>query len=183
MSIAPDELRTFEEQRPRLFATAYRMLGSASEAEDAVQDTYLRWDAADRAAVREPAAWLTRVLTNLCVTRLTSATELAESHPALRVRLLTGAEPGAALSTRAREHLRRVFDRLGVDVRSGTTVAEVRPDAVVLAGGETVASDLTAWATGFSAPLLAARCTVDDPAPGSVRASLTDAEAAHLPSG
>ena len=80
MSIAPEELRTFEEQRPRLFAIAYRMLGSASEAEDAVQDTYLRWDAADRAAVREPAAWLTRVLTNLCITRLTSARARRESY-------------------------------------------------------------------------------------------------------
>ncbi|WP_030018241.1 RNA polymerase sigma-70 factor [Streptomyces monomycini] len=63
----------FESHRPRLFALAYRMLGSASEAEDVVQDTYLRWSGADRTAVRTPAAWLTKVMTNLCVNRLTSA--------------------------------------------------------------------------------------------------------------
>ncbi|GCD34731.1 RNA polymerase sigma24 factor [Streptomyces chrestomyceticus JCM 4735] len=63
----------FESHRPRLFSLAYRMLGSASEAEDVVQDTYLRWSAADRSAVRTPAAWLTKVMTNLCVNRLTSA--------------------------------------------------------------------------------------------------------------
>jgi RNA polymerase sigma-70 factor (TIGR02957 family) len=80
VSIAPDELRVFEAQRPRLFAIAYRMLGSASEAEDTVQDAYLRWDAADRTSVREPAAWLTKALTNLCLTRLTSARARRESY-------------------------------------------------------------------------------------------------------
>ncbi|GAA3732705.1 hypothetical protein HDA32_002867 [Spinactinospora alkalitolerans] len=59
------EAAEFEAHRPRLFAVAYRMLGSASEAEDAVQDAYLRWHAADRSAVATPAAWLTTVLTNL----------------------------------------------------------------------------------------------------------------------
>ena len=47
--------------------------GSAAEAEDAVQETFLRWQAADREQVRVPAAWLTRVLTNLCLTQLQSA--------------------------------------------------------------------------------------------------------------
>jgi RNA polymerase sigma-70 factor (ECF subfamily) len=56
------------------------MLGSASEAEDTVQDAYLRWDAADRTSVREPAAWLTKALTNLCLTRLTSARARRESY-------------------------------------------------------------------------------------------------------
>ncbi|OLT11407.1 RNA polymerase subunit sigma-24 [Pseudonocardia sp. CNS-139] len=78
--VAPEEVRAFEAQRARLFAIAYRLLGSASEAEDAVQDTYLRWDGADRAGVREPAAWLTRVLTNLCLTRLTSARARRETY-------------------------------------------------------------------------------------------------------
>lgn len=63
----------FESHRPRLFSLAYRMLGSASEAEDVVQDTYLRWSKADRSAVRTPAAWLTKVMTNLCINQLTSA--------------------------------------------------------------------------------------------------------------
>ncbi|WP_053697550.1 RNA polymerase sigma-70 factor [Streptomyces sp. NRRL F-5755] len=70
----------FEAHRPRLFALAYRMLGSASEAEDAVQDAYLRWSAADASAVRTPAAWLTKVVTNLCINRLTSARARRERY-------------------------------------------------------------------------------------------------------
>jgi NADH dehydrogenase FAD-containing subunit len=108
-----------------------------------------------------------------------TATELAETHPALRVRLLTAAEPGAALSTRAREHLRRVFDRLGVDVRSGATAAEVRPDGVVLAGGETVASDLTAWTTGFSVPQLAADAGIATDPSGRVLVDGTHRSVSH----
>ena len=56
MSAVPDEVREFEAARPRLFALAYRLLGSASEAEDAVQDTFLRWNSVDRAAVGDTAA-------------------------------------------------------------------------------------------------------------------------------
>ncbi|MBT2399229.1 RNA polymerase sigma-70 factor [Streptomyces sp. ISL-100] len=70
---AADPAAEFETHRTRLFSLAYRMLGSASEAEDVVQDTYLRWSAADRGAVRTPAAWLTKVMTNLCLNQLTSA--------------------------------------------------------------------------------------------------------------
>ncbi|QUQ71057.1 RNA polymerase sigma-70 factor [Kutzneria sp. CA-103260] len=70
----------FERHRPRLFAVAYRLLGSAAEAEDAVQDTYLRWHAADHDEIHEPAAWLTKVLTNLCLNRLTSARARRESY-------------------------------------------------------------------------------------------------------
>lgn len=68
-----DELEVFEALRPRLEAIAYRLLGSAAEAEDAAQETFLRWEAADREQIRVPEAWLTRVLTNLCLTQLKSA--------------------------------------------------------------------------------------------------------------
>ncbi|MDQ0373990.1 RNA polymerase sigma-70 factor [Cellulomonas humilata] len=71
--IQPDDVDVFESLRPRLGAIAYRLLGSAAEAEDLVQETFLRWQAADRDQVRVPAAWLTRVLTNLCLTHLQSA--------------------------------------------------------------------------------------------------------------
>ncbi|HXT44145.1 MAG TPA: RNA polymerase sigma-70 factor [Pseudonocardiaceae bacterium] len=81
MAAAPEALQTFEEQRPRLFAIAYRLLGSASEAEDAVQDTFLRWHCADVQTLQSPAAWLTKVLTNLCLSRLTSARARRESYP------------------------------------------------------------------------------------------------------
>jgi RNA polymerase sigma-70 factor (TIGR02957 family) len=63
----------FESQRPRLFAIAYRLLGSAGEAEDAVQDAYLRLHAADRATITSLPAWLTKVVTNVSLNRLTSA--------------------------------------------------------------------------------------------------------------
>lgn len=75
-----DGLREFEEHRPRLFALAYRMLGSASEAEDAVQETYLRWDGAERGGIRSAEAWLTTALVNLCRTWLVSARARRENY-------------------------------------------------------------------------------------------------------
>ncbi|KAB1947558.1 sigma-70 family RNA polymerase sigma factor [Micromonospora sp. ALFpr18c] len=73
MPLTPDDVEVFERSRGRLEAIAYRLLGSASDAEDAVQDTFLRCQAADREHVETPEAWLTRVLTNLCLNQLTSA--------------------------------------------------------------------------------------------------------------
>ncbi|MFD2469498.1 RNA polymerase sigma-70 factor [Amycolatopsis silviterrae] len=73
-----DAVEEFERHRPKLFGLAYRMLGSAEEAEDVVQDTFLRWHRAD--AVASPWAWLAKVATNLCVNRLTSARARRESY-------------------------------------------------------------------------------------------------------
>ena len=58
---------TFEDERSRLFGLAYRMLGSVADAEDVVQDAYLRWAGTDQTVVREPAAWLTTVTTRLAL--------------------------------------------------------------------------------------------------------------------
>ncbi|WP_205863211.1 RNA polymerase sigma-70 factor [Planosporangium thailandense] len=66
-------LAEFEDQRSRLFGLAYRLLGSAEEAEDVVQDTFIRWSGVDRAAIVAPSAWLAKVVTNLCLNRLTAA--------------------------------------------------------------------------------------------------------------
>ncbi|MEV5886642.1 sigma-70 family RNA polymerase sigma factor [Streptomyces sp. NPDC052020] len=66
-------IERFEASRGRLASLAYRLLGSAADAEDAVQDTFLRWQAADRERVEAPEAWLTKVVTNLCLDRLRSA--------------------------------------------------------------------------------------------------------------
>lgn len=70
-----DEMRarTFEESRPRLLGIAYRILGSRAEAEDAVQDTFLRWQVADIATIASPAAWLTTVCTRRSVDMLRAA--------------------------------------------------------------------------------------------------------------
>ncbi|WP_438290661.1 sigma-70 family RNA polymerase sigma factor [Streptomyces sp. HUAS TT7] len=63
----------FEASRGRLASLAYRLLGSAADAEDAVQDAFLRWQAAHRERIEVPEAWLTKVVTNLCLDRLRSA--------------------------------------------------------------------------------------------------------------
>ena len=60
----------FEGQRARLTRLAYRMLASIAEAEDAVQDAWLRWSRSDPDKIDDPAAWLVRVTTRLCVDRL-----------------------------------------------------------------------------------------------------------------
>ncbi|MEV4888706.1 RNA polymerase sigma factor SigJ [Nonomuraea sp. NPDC055795] len=70
----------FESFRGRLEAIAYRLLGSASDAEDVVQDTFLRWHAADRELIETPEAWLTKVLTNLCLSQLGSARVRRETY-------------------------------------------------------------------------------------------------------
>lgn len=67
-------LERFEVNRNRLASLAYRLLGSAADAEDMVQDTFLRWQAADPDRIEVPEAWLTRVVTNLSLDRLRSAT-------------------------------------------------------------------------------------------------------------
>jgi len=54
----------FEELRPMLFAIAYRVLGTAADAEDAVQDAWIRWASADRSEVADPKAYLCRIVTN-----------------------------------------------------------------------------------------------------------------------
>ncbi|MEV6782697.1 RNA polymerase sigma-70 factor [Streptomyces sp. NPDC051098] len=80
MALTRNAVDRFEAARPRLEAIAYRLLGSASEAEDAVQDTFLRWQAADVERIEVPEAWLTKVLTNLCLNELTSARARRETY-------------------------------------------------------------------------------------------------------
>jgi RNA polymerase sigma-70 factor (ECF subfamily) len=63
----------FEASRNRLASLAYRLLGSAADAEDTVQDAFLRWHATDREYVEVPEAWLTKIVTNLALDRLRSA--------------------------------------------------------------------------------------------------------------
>jgi len=80
MPVGVCELAVFEGARARLEAIAYRLLGSASDAEDVVQDTFLRWQSAERELIETPEAWLTKVLTNLCLNRLTSARARRETY-------------------------------------------------------------------------------------------------------
>jgi len=78
--MARSDVDRFEASRPRLAAIAYRLLGSAGEAEDAVQETFLRWHAADADRIEVPEAWLTKVLTNLCLNQLSSARARRETY-------------------------------------------------------------------------------------------------------
>ncbi|MFF7265701.1 RNA polymerase sigma-70 factor [Streptomyces sp. NPDC008159] len=80
MALTMDDVDRFEAARPRLEAIAYRLLGSASEAEDAVQETFLRWQGTDAERIEVPEAWLTKVLTNLCLNQLTSARARRETY-------------------------------------------------------------------------------------------------------
>lgn len=70
----------FEAHRPRLVRLAYRMLGSMLEAEDIVQDAWLRWWRADRGTVATPGAYLTRIVTRLCLDVLKSARVRRETY-------------------------------------------------------------------------------------------------------
>ncbi|WUW20470.1 RNA polymerase sigma-70 factor [Streptomyces sp. NBC_01463] len=72
--------KDFLSVRPRLFGIAYRMLGSVTEAEDIVQEAWLRWQKADRADVHEPAAFLTTVTTRLAINVAQSARVRRESY-------------------------------------------------------------------------------------------------------
>ena len=70
-------------ERPMLLGLAYRMLGTVADAEDAVQEGYVRWlrlDAAERAAVENPGAWLTRVVSRICLDMLGSARARRERY-------------------------------------------------------------------------------------------------------
>ncbi|MEV4838695.1 RNA polymerase sigma-70 factor [Nonomuraea sp. NPDC049486] len=80
MALTVSDVDRFEASRPRLEAIAYRLLGSAGEAEDAVQETFLRWQAADAEHIEVLEAWLTKVLTNLCLNQLTSARARRETY-------------------------------------------------------------------------------------------------------
>ena len=92
------DAEVFEAHRGLMFAIAYRMLGTIADAEDAVQDAWLRWSAAPRADVADPRAYLARVVTNTALNRLRSVRSRREAYigPWLPEPLLTAAGPDAA---------------------------------------------------------------------------------------
>jgi RNA polymerase sigma-70 factor (ECF subfamily) len=76
----PDSAASFEPYRRRLLGLAYRMLGSIADGEDAVQETYLRWHAADRDKVLDPRAFLLTTTARICLDLLTSARARREEY-------------------------------------------------------------------------------------------------------
>ncbi|SDD48055.1 RNA polymerase sigma-70 factor [Glycomyces harbinensis] len=99
MDAAAQELEAaaaaFTGVRPRLFGIAYRMLGSAAEAEDLVQETWVRWQAYDRAKVANPGAFLATTITRLAINALQSARARRETYigPWLPEPVDTSADP------------------------------------------------------------------------------------------
>jgi RNA polymerase sigma-70 factor (ECF subfamily) len=91
-----DPTAAFQAERSRLQAIAYAMTGQVMDAEDLVQDAWLRWQAADHAAIANPAAWLTTVVSRLAIDRLRSAQHRRETYlgPWLPEPIVTGSLTG-----------------------------------------------------------------------------------------
>ncbi len=125
-------VETFEIERKRLTHVAYRMLGRWSEAEDAVQDAYLRWRAADQGSIATPAAWLTTVTVRLCLDRMRRAKASREVYvgPWLPEPILTmedGERREAEMETFADDlslGLMVVLERLGPEERAAFILRE-----------------------------------------------------------
>jgi RNA polymerase sigma-70 factor (ECF subfamily) len=75
-----DAAASFDPLRPKLMRVAYRMLGSVADAEDVLQEAFIRWMGADRDGVREPEAFLRRTVTRLCLDQLKSARRQRETY-------------------------------------------------------------------------------------------------------
>ncbi|MCA1832498.1 MAG: RNA polymerase sigma-70 factor [Actinobacteria bacterium] len=107
------DLAVFERHRPRMFGVAYRMLGSVADAEDVVQEAFIRWRDADVEEIREPAAWLTTVVTRLCIDQLKSARARRERYvgPWLPEPLLgeAGEAPDASVAVELSDSLSMAF--------------------------------------------------------------------------
>ena len=98
LATCPDGgLSAFLSVRPRLLGIAYRMLGSAADAEDIVQDVWVRWQTTDRSVVRDAAAFLATVATRLAINVMQSARSRRETYagPSLPEPVDTSAGPGS----------------------------------------------------------------------------------------
>lgn len=109
--IAMDRVESFNQHRPLLFSIAYRMLGSAMDAEDMVQETFLRWQRVSEGTVQSPKAYLSAIVTRMCIDHLRSAHVQREEYigPWLPEPLLTERIPDAADSAVLAESLSLAF--------------------------------------------------------------------------
>ena len=155
-----DGLSAFMSVRPRLFAIAYRMLGRAAEAEDIVQDVWVRWQTADRSLVRDAAAFLATTTTRLAINVMQSARSRREMHggpwlpepvdtsadPELGVERGEGLEAGILLlleklspKERAAYILREAFDYTYRDIANALALEEANARQVVTRARQHVA--------------------------------------------
>src|SRR5579863_5449831 len=89
-----DRSGEFERHRPRLFGIAYRMLGSRADAEDVLQDAYLRWHRGASQELRSPEAWLVTTVTRLCIDRLRAARTERQHYVGPWLQERSGLPPG-----------------------------------------------------------------------------------------
>jgi RNA polymerase sigma-70 factor (ECF subfamily) len=122
-------LQIFEQERPRLLGLAYRMVGTLADAEDIVQEAWLRWQAADRVSVVRPQAWLTTATARLSLDRLRTLRRRREDYPGPwlpePVVLAPGPEDVAELSESLTLGFLTLLDRLGPVERGVFLLAEV----------------------------------------------------------
>ncbi|MCE9665543.1 RNA polymerase sigma factor SigJ [Halomonas sp. M5N1S17] len=125
------DLLRFEEARPMLLGLAYRILGSRADAEDAVQDTFLKWQAVDREAIEAPNAWLTTTCTRRCLDLLGNAHRarvdyvgawLPEPIPTLAV---AAAEDGALIADSLSTAFLLLLERLSPKERAAYLLHEI----------------------------------------------------------
>ncbi|MDY7104244.1 MAG: RNA polymerase sigma factor SigJ [Actinomycetota bacterium] len=119
----------FTAERARLVGIAYRMLGDAAEAEDVVQDTWLKWTDVDHGSLDQPAAYLTTIVTRLTIDRLRSARVRRETYvgPWLAEPVLTDPEPAetVALAESVTIGFLHLLDHLGAVERAVYLLHEV----------------------------------------------------------
>ncbi|MEV0524082.1 FAD-dependent oxidoreductase [Streptomyces sp. NPDC050439] len=113
------------------------------------------------------------------LTGVEAATEIAESHPGLRVTLISRSEPGPLMNTKARAHLRAAFERLGITLRTGSAISKVLPGGVELADGSIVQADLCLWTAGVRVPALAADAGIAVDARGLILVDATLRSTSH----
>jgi len=125
------ELEFFQAQRPRLFSIAYRMLGNATEAEDVLQDAWLRFHSAESGEVRSPQALAATIVTRLCLDRAKSARARREEYVGswLPEPILTTGEEGADVLMERSESVTLAFlvllDTLSPEERAVFLLKEV----------------------------------------------------------
>jgi RNA polymerase sigma-70 factor (ECF subfamily) len=143
MTDATDGGADFEPHRKFLAGLAYRMLGSVAEAEDVVQDAFLRWREVDRAAVVAPRAYLSRVVSRLCLDRMKSASHRREHYVGMWLPEPVIAEPGQTLADDLSVTLLLALERLSPLERAAFLLHDVF-DMDYAAIGETLEHTETA---------------------------------------
>jgi RNA polymerase sigma-70 factor (ECF subfamily) len=125
-----DPVTAFAESRPKLWSVAYRMLGSRADAEDVVQDAYLRWHGARAEEIRTPEAWLVTTVTRLAIDRLRQARAERERYtgPWLPEPLVgespPSADEAAELESELSVALLAVLERLSPEERAAFLLRE-----------------------------------------------------------